>query len=205
MHALPHDAAAAGVAQGVSAMHGGHPGAAAGYPHGNPAPPPNPTVGSQFLPGGREVAPFGRRVPGFIIDYMLAVGVSVALYVAYLILGFLAAAAGGEAGAGVFAGSLCFGPVLFTIALLGVGVYNRIYLIGKRGYSIGQGLMNLRLVDHTGAAPKMETAALRFLAQFVLMYVPFGMFVDLLFPLFDTEHGQTLHDKAVKTYVVLRT
>jgi uncharacterized RDD family membrane protein YckC len=79
---------------------------------------------------------------------------------------------------------------------------NKVYLVSKRGYSVGQGLMKLRVVDSHGNMIPMGTAVLRLLCTVGLGFVPVvGGFLDLLWPLWDKQR-QTLHDKAVGTFVI---
>jgi uncharacterized RDD family membrane protein YckC len=111
----------------------------------------------------------------------------------------------GEPGglSGLFGCSTCclffiLPPVSYFVA----GLLNKVYLVSKRGYSVGQGLMKLKVVDAHGNLIPMGTAVLRLLCTVGLQFVPVvGGFLDLLWPLWDKER-QTLHDKAVGTYVV---
>jgi uncharacterized RDD family membrane protein YckC len=111
----------------------------------------------------------------------------------------------GEAGglSGLFGCSTCclffiLPPVSYFVA----GLLNKVYLVSKRGYSVGQGLMKLKVVDAHGNLIPTGTAVLRLLCTVGLQFVPVvGGFLDLLWPLWDKER-QTLHDKAVGTYVI---
>jgi uncharacterized RDD family membrane protein YckC len=91
--------------------------------------------------------------------------------------------------------------ILFPVATLLVGLYNRVYLISQRGYSIGQGIVKVKVVDASGRLLSMGTAFVRLLAQAGMGFVPFLPLLDLLWPLWD-ERRQTLHDKAVGCYVI---
>jgi uncharacterized RDD family membrane protein YckC len=98
----------------------------------------------------------------------------------------------------------CFIFVLAPLATLLVGLYNKIYLVSKRGASVGQGIMKLKVVNERGEFLSMGAASLRLLAQVGLGFVPVvGSFLDLLWPLWD-EKRQTLHDKAVNSLVIKR-
>ncbi len=90
---------------------------------------------------------------------------------------------------------------LIPVASLGVGIYNKVYLISQRGYSIGQGVMKIKIVDGQGNKLTTGTAFIRLLAQVGLGIVPLGSFLDLLWPLWDDQR-QTLHDKAVGGFAV---
>lgn len=156
---------------------------------------PQPT---QVIPGGWPYASWGDRVAGYLIDSIL---VALAMVFLYAIAGaFFSMIAG--LGSGVGGTMCCLMVVMFPVASLLVGLYNRIYLVSTRGYSIGQGIMKLKVVDSSGNLLTMSTAAIRLLAQVGLGFVPFvGPLLDLCWPLWD-ERRQTLHDKAVGSYVL---
>jgi uncharacterized RDD family membrane protein YckC len=154
---------------------------------------------------------WGARAIGFIIDYVIIGGIMTVIAVVFtLISGRVAGAAGtvatagspDDAGAvlGVFLSQyLAMFLVLPLVGLALVG-YNRVYLVSKRGYSIGQGVMKLKVVNASGGLLSFGTAALRVLAQFGIGMVPLVGFVDLLWPLWDP-HRQTLHDKVSGAFV----
>jgi len=168
--------------------------AAAPVSYGPPAAalPPNPGV---FSAG---YASWGNRALGFIIDGLL-IGAGMA------ILYFFAAATltgvAGLAGHGAGGAMCCTFLLLFPVATLLVGLYNGVYLIAQRGYSIGQGIVRIKVVDASGNLLSQGTAFLRLVVRVGLSLVPFLPAIDLLWPLWD-ERGQTLHDKAVSCYVV---
>ncbi len=174
-------------------------------PVGQPAPPPFTPVPSPYaLPtppvafGG--YASWGDRVLGYIIDSLL---VGAAMFLLFLVLGgFLGAltAMGGEH-SGFAGGMCCTMLVMFPVATLLVGFYNRVYLVSQRGYSIGQGVMKLKVIDANGQLLTQTNALIRLLAQIGLGLIPLGSFLDLLWPLWDINR-QTLHDKAVGSFVI---
>jgi uncharacterized RDD family membrane protein YckC len=155
------------------------------------------------------------RVLAALADGAIAVLVMFVLYVLLFVVGGIgsmiigageaAVSERGEAGglSGLFGCSTCclffiLPPVSYFVA----GLLNKVYLVSKRGYSVGQGLMKLKVVDAHGNLIPMGTAVLRLLCTVGLQFVPVvGGFLDLLWPLWDKER-QTLHDKAVGTYVV---
>jgi uncharacterized RDD family membrane protein YckC len=147
-------------------------------------------------------ATWGNRVVGFLIDGLLVGG---AMLVLSLVLGtFLGglASLGGRHGADTaIHGTCCMLLVLLPVATLLVGLYNSVYLISQRGFSIGQGVVKVKVVDAYGNLLTQGTAFVRLLARVGLGFVPFGSMLDLLWPLWD-ERQQTLHDKAVGCYVV---
>lgn len=168
-----------------------------------------PPVTGIHPPGGGpvlEYAQWPQRVIGYLIDYLFVVGVTFVLYGGFILFqGVLlsASSASSDAAAGMLGGSCCFALVLFPLSTLAVGMWNRVYLVSKRGYSIGQGMSKLSVVTATGGKLTFGMALVRLLAQIGISMLPFGLIIDLLWPLWD-ERRQTLHDKAVNSYVVLR-
>lgn len=151
------------------------------------------------------------RVLAALIDAGVALVGMVVLYVLMLIISFLLTAIGsatsngrdpgaaGFLGCGVCLLSFILPPVAYFV----VGLLNKVYWVSTRGYSIGQGVMKLKVVDENGNLIDMGKAVLRLLCTVGLAFIPFvGSLLDLLFPLFDDPTRQTLHDKAVGTYVV---
>jgi uncharacterized RDD family membrane protein YckC len=168
-------------------------GAASPPPAFVPAPVP-------FSPVGRimDYATWANRVLGYLIDTLLVAPVMLILYFALSgVIGLMAGVAGRNTG-GAFC---CFFIVLFPLATLAVGLYNRVYLIASRGYSIGQGVVKIKVVDANGALLTQGTALIRLLAQAAIGFVPLLPLLDLLWPLWD-DRRQTLHDKAVGCYVI---
>ena len=150
------------------------------------------------MPPGATYAQWADRVAGYLIDSLL---VGAGMLALYFVLGGLLAVMGGL-GSGAANGTCCMMILLFPLATLLVGFFNRVYLVAQRGASIGQGVMNLKVVDINGNLLSMGTAFIRLLAQVALSFVPMvGPLLDLLWPLWD-EKRQTLHDKAVGSYVL---
>ena len=202
-----------------------------GQPTGGESSAPNPTPSSSYAPdystpptyaapqpGSMYAQPAG--VPGVFgqmryaewIDRVLAALIDGALtfavmIVLFFIFGALTAASAGVGGDDnpLPGGILCLGMLITFISVFGLGIFNKIYLVSKRGSSIGQGVMNLRVVDATGNIPPMGTLLIRLLVQVGMSFVPFlSIFLvlaDVLWPLWD-EQKQTLHDKAAGTFVI---
>jgi len=154
-------------------------------------------------PVGRtmDYATWGSRAIGYLIDTLLVAPVLLILY--FVLSGLLVglASIGGRDAGGAFGASCCVFLVLFPLASLAVGLYNRVYLIASRGYSIGQGVVKIKVVDANGALLTQGTALIRLLAQVAMGFVPFLPLLDLFWPLWD-DRRQTLHDKAVGCYVI---
>ena len=143
-------------------------------------------------------ASWGNRAIGYLIDGFLVAAVMAVLY--FLLAGIMTSAAG-LAGHNVAGGLCCMFIVLFPVATLLVGLWNRVYLIAQRGYSIGQGVVKIKVVDISGNLLTQGTAFVRLLVAAGMGMVPFLPLIDYLWPLWD-QRGQTLHDKAVNCYVV---
>ena len=155
-------------------------------------------------PGGMNYALWGDRVLAALIDGALVFAV---VFVLNLIFGTVItglSAVGGEDNP-LGGGLCCVAMILIPIAMLVIGLYNKVYLLTTRGASIGQGLMKLKVIDANGQLLQTGSAVVRLLVQMGFSFIPFlGIFLvllDLLFPLWDPQR-QTLHDKAVGSFVV---
>jgi uncharacterized RDD family membrane protein YckC len=172
-------------------------------------PPPSPEVPTM------NYALWADRVLAALADGGIAVLVMFVLYVLLFVIGGIgsmiigageaAVSERGQAGglSGLFS---CFTCCLFFIlppvSYFAAGLLNKVYLVSKRGYSVGQGLMKLKVVDSHGNLVPMGTCVLRLLCTVGLGFVPVvGGALDLLWPLWDPQR-QTLHDKAVGTFVI---
>src|SRR5271155_2824211 len=177
---------------------------ALGTPPGQLSPvaagPPSPAVSYATpgppLPPGATYAEWADRVVGFLID-MLLVGAGMGVLY-FVTLGLFATLAG--LGSSLAGGMCCMLILLFPVSTLLVGLFNGVYLVAQRGASIGQGVMNLKVVDVNGNLLSTGTAFIRLLARVALGFVPMvGPLLDLLWPLWD-DKKQTLHDKAVGSF-----
>lgn len=154
--------------------------------------------------GQMRYAEWIDRVLAALIDGALTFAVMIVLF---FIFGALTAASAGVGGDDnpLPGGILCLGMLVTSISIFGLGIFNKVYLVSKRGASIGQGVMNLRVVDATGNIPPLGTLLIRLLVQVGMSFVPivafFLVLLDVLWPLWD-EQKQTLHDKAAGTFVV---
>jgi uncharacterized RDD family membrane protein YckC len=175
--------------------------------YGTPPPPAQPVwtgppPATPYTPGfqpGVTYAQWTDRVVGYLIDSLI---VGVVMGILYAVLGgILAVATAGLGNDNIAGGMCCMMLALSLISTLLVGIYNRVYLVSKRGSSIGQGIMKLKVVDANGNLLTFGTAMIRLLAQVGLGIVPLGSVLDLLWPLWDDKR-QTLHDKAVGSFVL---
>lgn|GEM_PF-784948 len=163
--------------------------------------------------GGMPYAVWADRVLAAIIDGLIVTGGVIVLYILITIISLvlggigmaIGGAIGGEQGAGsgsiLGSGFCCIAFVLFPLASLGIGLYNKVFLVSKRGFSIGQGLMKLKVVTAQGMLVPTGTLVLRLLVQVGFGIIPFLPLLSILWPLWD-EQRQALHDKAVGTFVV---
>lgn len=181
------------------------PSAASPVPPAPPAPyaggmPPAPVAGPVW-----DYATWATRVIGYLIDSLLvSVVLGVLLILAVTVFGGLIGLGGslsweGLQGAGV-TGCCCLFSLL-PLAILLIGLWNKVYLVAQRGYSVGQGVVKIKVVDAQGQLLSQGTALIRLLAHVGLNFLPFGGVIDLLWPLWD-DRRQTLHDKAVGCYVI---
>jgi uncharacterized RDD family membrane protein YckC len=146
-----------------------------------------------------DYATWGARAVGYIVDAVL-VGVGMALL--YLVIGgVLTPLMHFTGGGGVGSGLCCMSILLFPLATLLVGLYNGVYLVAERGFSIGQGIVKIKVVDASGNLLTQGAAFMRLVVRVALSFVPFLPLLDMLWPLWD-ERRQTLHDKAVNCYVI---
>lgn len=129
------------------------------------------------------------------IDYVPGWVASIVLYAGYLPM-YL----------GLFRGDLTASPrytlvlvgTLLSVAALGWTIYNRYFLAGRTGQSVGKRVMKTWLVSRTTGRPVGPLNA--FLRD--LLHTLDGLgYVGYLWPLWDDEH-QTLADKLAETVVV---
>ncbi len=138
-----------------------------------------------------KLAPWGKRIGAFALDFGLGLGVS------YLAQG-LASLLGADAGAVDMTG---------YIAFFATWLVNRGYFQSRpEGQSLGKWLLNIKTWDpETEASPHLIRSLARegVLSLFVLteaLLVP--LVADGLFAFFDKEKRQSIHDRAGRTLVV---
>lgn len=139
---------------------------------------------------GWDYATWSTRAIGYIVDALM---VGVVMGAIYLVLGAMLTP--------LLHGLCCVMILLFPVATLAVGFFNSVYLVAQRGFSIGQGLVKIKVVDANGNLLTQGTAFVRLLVRVALSLVPVLPLLDLLWPLWDPRR-QTLHDKAVNCYVI---
>lgn len=146
-----------------------------------------------------DYATWGTRAVGYLVDALL---VGVGMAVIYFVFGAVFASMFRMSmGREIARGFCCMMILLFPMATLLVGFYNSVYLLAQRGYSIGQGIVRVMVVDGSGNFLTTGVAMIRLLVRVAFGFVPFLPILDLLWPLWD-DRRQTLHDKAVNSYVI---
>ncbi len=157
---------------------------------------PKPVFEEPLLPGEgpvvtAEPAALWRRTGAYLTDL---------LFVGVLVLSFLSIAM-----AVIAPKTLTPLQQLMSIAVPGLAlaavlafVYSTLFAVLWSGRTPGRRLMGIHLVDSTGQAPGPTRALIRG----ALSLVSFGLFLSgFWLALFD-RHGQTLHDKLTRTFVV---
>ena len=155
------------------------------------------------IPG--EPATWANRAIGYIID---SVFVGLAMGIVYAIgitvfgsIAGLGSSLNSQGLAGIGTLGCCCMLALVPVSTILVGLYNKVHLVSQRGYSIGQGVMKIKIVDANGNLLTFQTALIRLLAQAGLSFIPLLGALDLLWPLWDAQR-QTLHDKAVGSFAI---
>jgi uncharacterized RDD family membrane protein YckC len=155
------------------------------------------------VPVAMNYAPWGTRVIGGIIDYLFVFAAVVVLNIFFGgIFGGLNAGLSAISGDHIASPVCCFWVFAMPAGSLLVGLFNKVYLVAQRGYSVGQGVAKVKTVDANGNLLTQTAALIRLLVQSAFTLVPFLPLLDLLWPLWD-ERRQTLHDKASNAYVIL--
>lgn len=177
---------------------------------GSYAPPPVAYTGYSGVAtsagiNGMPYALWADRVLAALIDGALVLAVMIVLYLilsAFILAGGAVGSAGADtAGGAIVSTGCCLFFILPPISQLIVGIYNKVFLVAKRGSSIGQGVMKLKVVDDKGSIIPINTAAIRLLVIMGFSLIPFLPLLSILWPLWDVQR-QALHDKAVGTFVV---
>jgi uncharacterized RDD family membrane protein YckC len=168
--------------------------------------------GGGVPPGGMNYAVWADRVLAALIDGGLVLATMIVIWIVILIvlaifgaIGAGLSQAGGEE-AGAFSilagwGFCCVAFCMIPVASIGIGFYNKVFLVGKRGFSIGQGVMKLRVVTAQNTLVPTGTLVLRLFVQAGFGLIPFLPLLSILWPLWDPQR-QALHDKAVGTFVI---
>ncbi|MBB4929766.1 putative RDD family membrane protein YckC [Lipingzhangella halophila] len=169
--------------------------------------------GYQYAPPGYaggyavpELASWGRRFGGYLIDYLVQMVIAAAVFGAGIALAFGAwelvdpNGAGGQDPPAIFF-------ILFVLSYLAVGVATFCYRWlphANSGKTLGKRAVGIRLIkETTGQSVGKGASAGRELVLIALSSATcgVGILLDGLWPLWD-DKNQTLHDKAVSGIVI---
>jgi len=178
----------------------GMPGAAPPPPYGGYAPPytaaPYGGMGPAG-PGGTQLASYGLRLGGWLIDAILL------WVVLALVLWPLHAYRRIHNTGNVHGMSLHTNGVGILIPAVVVILYGMLLCGSSRGQTLGMMIVKIRVVDANGGGPigmgrALGRGAFEYLMA-AIIFIPWV--VDMLFPLWD-QRRQTLHDKVTNSVVV---
>lgn len=183
------------------------------YPQPNPYGQPNPYAetgapggyGVPGVPPGVTFAHWGKRVVSYLVDAFL---MTIPIIPGYVMLGIAAGSAtteydattgqfetSGGSGTGLAMALLLLG----TLISLGLFIWNICIKQGNTGYSIGKGLMGIKLVKADDGQP--IGALMAFVRQIAHILDSLPCYLGYLWPLWDAKR-QTFADKVLSTYVI---
>jgi uncharacterized RDD family membrane protein YckC len=188
------------------------------YGYAPPPPPPPPVT-----PAGQRLAEFGDRFLAFLIDYVILGAVGFVLFIPVLVYQFSLlndltqtlnrkyppGSPPPDPGAlfsDMFAVMLpLFGMIAVFIALTMIIRYiYQVEMMFRSGQTIGKRVMKLQVVPLEPGVPLTRgMATKRWLVESVAAaFVPFLVYLDGLWQLWDKPYRQCLHDKAARTTVI---
>jgi uncharacterized RDD family membrane protein YckC len=182
-----------------------------GQPAGSAAIPVGPAVSGPFdQPGhsqGQPLASWGLRVVSYIVDGIVGCAVAAVAFVAGILISGHATTrtvitAGGVREHSFHASVSGAGAVVTVVGLLltvAVGAWNRWYLGGVTGRSVGKRVMKLRLIDVGTGQPIGPARA--FARDVAHALDSLACYVGWLWPLWDARR-QTFADKIISSVVV---
>lgn len=169
-----------------------------------------PPAAYSGVPQGVTFAHWGKRVGGALIDGLVSLvgmvpaAIGLVMFVASVetttdpVTGAVTSESTGGTGAAV---ALIVIGALLTFA---IAIWNVIFKQGTTGYTIGKGIMGIKLVKaETGLPIGVGMALVRYIVTQLISGITCGIggLLDVLWPLWD-DKKQTLHDKVVGTYVI---
>jgi uncharacterized RDD family membrane protein YckC len=139
--------------------------------------------------GGQQLAEFGPRAVGFIIDYVAPLVILVVGWIVFFILAAISTITG-------IIGIL----VLIAAWLAAIAMWiSYSFQVGKTGQSPGMRMQGIRCIsEETGQPIGGGMGIVRYIAHFVDTLI---CYIGWLFPLWDAKK-QTIADKLLKTIVV---
>lgn len=167
--------------------------------------PPQPAYGTP-TPGlpPEAYAHWGKRVGALLIDALLTMVAAIPLWIGYGIV-IAGADTTTSADGTVTITNNDMSPAALVLILIGFVTYVGFYIwntfikAGRTGYSIGKGVMGIKLIKiETGQPIGAGLAFVRQIAHFVDAII---CYIGYLFPLWDSRR-QTLADKIMSTVVI---
>jgi uncharacterized RDD family membrane protein YckC len=147
---------------------------------------PVPAGGAPGASAYGELADWGQRALGILIDFAMIFVLWIVAFIVVLILSAISNTLGALVGFVVY--------LALTLAWLYMG-----YLVGQKGRSPGMAIMGLRCVgQETGQVIGGGMGVVRTIAHIIDSFI---CYIGWLFPLWDSQR-QTIADKLVKTVVL---
>ncbi|HEY6473173.1 MAG TPA: RDD family protein [Acidimicrobiales bacterium] len=167
---------------------------------------PPPPAAPPSAPAGPDLAGYGVRLGGWLLDFVIVGAISIPLLIPFGGL-FHVTTANTVSNGSMFttrtAGVSVHGLGFLVQAIL-VLVYGTVFIGSARGQTPGMMIAGIRCVDANLGRVGYARALLRAFVEYVLAVLFFIPWViDMLFPLWDWRK-QTIHDKAAASLVIHR-
>ncbi|WP_299053570.1 RDD family protein [uncultured Nocardioides sp.] len=142
-------------------------------------------------------AHWGKRVGAYLIDSLL-------IFLGYIpiLIGAAIAGASTDAQGNVSGGAVAVGLILYLVglvAMLGIFIWNTCLKQGKTGYSVGKGVLGIKLVSEQTGQP--IGGGMAFVRQLAHILDSLPCYLGFLWPLWDQKR-QTFADKILSTVVL---
>ena len=183
--------------------------------YGPPYPPPGwrPIPPPPLSPGGQPLADFGTRLLAYLIDAAIISAVLMVLALPVMAI-FISTQFDRFSELGPygpepdvirdFIGPLLLIELGLILAVLVIYYVYNVELMYRSGQTVGKKAMKVRVVPIDPAATLTRTMATkRYLVESVAgLLIPFFIYLDGLWQLWDKPYQQTLHDKFAQTVVI---
>jgi uncharacterized RDD family membrane protein YckC len=147
---------------------------------------PAPAGGAPGASAYGELADWGQRALGILIDWLMIFVIAIVGFIIVAIIGAISSTLGSLIGLLLY--------LALTVAWLYLG-----FLVGQKGQSPGMAIMGLRCIgQETGQVIGGGMGVVRTIAHIIDSFI---CYIGWLFPLWDTQR-QTIADKLVKTVVL---
>ncbi|WP_372729700.1 RDD family protein [Nocardioides sp.] len=176
-----------GQSQGQPNPYGAPPPQPGANPYGSTDPYAQAAYGA-VAPGG--YAHWGKRVGSYLIDYLL------------VMVGYIPALIGGAISGSQPDGTSMAGTLLSLIGFglaIAIFVWNTCLQAGRTGYSVGKGVMGIKLINEGTQQP--IGAGMAFLRALLHILDSLPCYLGFLWPLWDAKR-QTFADKIISSVVI---